>query len=273
MFGANDGLTTNLALVLGISATGVSSHTVLATGLAGLLAGALSMGAGEYVSVNSQLELLEASTPSPEAGSALPQLDLDANELALVYRARGMSADDADRRAAEVLRDLGAGEDTNPGMARPDPDRRETVGTGLRAGVSSFICFGSGAFIPVLPYLLGLRRYHRASGGRRYWSGPLCWLPESSWGSSPGDRHCARRCASCSLVTVRRPSPTCWVCSSTPASASALGRLGIRRHRSPRRALQQTGAVIGTDSGVGEAKARGGGSGSPAATKHEALSR
>ena len=156
VFGANDGLTTNLALVLGISATGVSSHTVLATGLAGLLAGALSMGAGEYVSVNSQLELIEASTPSPEAGSALPQLDLDPNELALVYRARGMSADEADRRAAEVLRDLGAGRERRPSMARPDLDRRETVGTGLSAGISSFIFFGSGAFIPVLPYLLGL---------------------------------------------------------------------------------------------------------------------
>ena len=63
------------------------------------------MGAGEYVSVNSQLELLEASTPSPDTGSALPQLDLDANELALVYRARGMSADEAALRAAEVLRE------------------------------------------------------------------------------------------------------------------------------------------------------------------------
>ena len=57
------------------------------------------------------------------------------------------------RRAAEVLRDLGAGEERQPAMARPDFDRRETVGTGLRAGVSSFIFFGSGAFIPVLPYL------------------------------------------------------------------------------------------------------------------------
>jgi VIT1/CCC1 family predicted Fe2+/Mn2+ transporter len=156
VFGANDGLVSNLALVLGISATGVSNQTVLATGFAGLLAGALSMGAGEYVSVNSQLELLEASTPSPDTGSALPQLDLDANELALVYRARGVSADDAARRAAEVLRELGTRRDSHPGMVGPDPDRRETVGTGLRAGVSSSICFGSGAFIPVLPYLLGL---------------------------------------------------------------------------------------------------------------------
>ena len=156
VFGANDGLVSNLALVLGISATGVSSHTVLATGFAGLLAGALSMGAGEYVSVSSQLELLDASTPSPDASSALRQLDLDANELALVYRARGMSADEAAGRAAEVLRELGSRGDRHLGMDGPDPDRRETVGTGLRAGVSSSICFGSGAFIPVLPYLLGL---------------------------------------------------------------------------------------------------------------------
>jgi vacuolar iron transporter family protein len=72
VFGANDGLLSNLALVLGISASGVSNHTVLVTGLAGLLAGALPMGAGEYVSVNSQRELLEASTPDPRAGTALP---------------------------------------------------------------------------------------------------------------------------------------------------------------------------------------------------------
>ena len=61
MFGANDGLVSNLALILGVGASGVASHTVLVTGLAGLLAGALSMGAGEYVSVSSQRELLELS--------------------------------------------------------------------------------------------------------------------------------------------------------------------------------------------------------------------
>jgi VIT1/CCC1 family predicted Fe2+/Mn2+ transporter len=71
VFGANDGLVSNLSLVLGISASGVSNQTVLLTGLAGLLAGALSMGAGEYVSVRSQRELLEASTPNPETHIAL----------------------------------------------------------------------------------------------------------------------------------------------------------------------------------------------------------
>jgi VIT1/CCC1 family predicted Fe2+/Mn2+ transporter len=156
VFGANDGLVSNLALVLGVSATGVTTHTVLATGLAGLLAGALSMGAGEYVSVSSQRELLEASTPSPQAGAALPQLDVDANELALVYRARGMSPADANAKAEEVLRTLardGAGAaDETAGR-----DRNEAVGSGLGAGLSSFCFFASGALIPVLPFLFGLQ--------------------------------------------------------------------------------------------------------------------
>jgi vacuolar iron transporter family protein len=155
VFGANDGLVSNLALVLGISATGVSTHTVLATGCAGLLAGALSMGAGEYVSVNSQRELLEASTPSPEAGSALPQLDVNANELALIYRARGMSAAEATTHADELLRNFGSG---HPGLGGPDVgSSHEAVGTGLRAGVSSFCFFACGALVPVLPYLFGLQ--------------------------------------------------------------------------------------------------------------------
>jgi vacuolar iron transporter family protein len=156
VFGANDGLVSNLALVLGISATGATTHTVLATGLAGLLAGALSMGAGEYVSVTSQRELLEASTPSPDAGIALPQLDINANELALVYRARGMSAEKATSYAADVLRNLDIGPASSR-LAGPDADRGEAVGTGLRAAVSSFSFFASGALIPVLPYLFGLR--------------------------------------------------------------------------------------------------------------------
>ncbi len=155
VFGANDGLVSNLALVLGISATGVTSHTVLATGLAGLLAGALSMGAGEYVSVNSQRELLEASTPSPEVGAALPALDVNANELQLVYRARGMTAEDAAGHAAKVLSDLAEG-GVHGRLGEHDADRHEAVGTGLRAAVSSFCFFASGALIPVLPYLFGL---------------------------------------------------------------------------------------------------------------------
>ena len=106
VFGANDGLVSNLALVLGIGAAGVDVRTILFTGLAGLLAGALSMGAGEYVSVRSQRELLQSTRPDPESQSALPHLDVDANELALVYRARGMQPPDAEEHARTVLATL-----------------------------------------------------------------------------------------------------------------------------------------------------------------------
>lgn len=177
VFGANDGLVSNLALVLGISASGVPNHVVLLTGLSGLLAGALSMGAGEYVSVRSQRELLDASTPNPEARSALPDLDVNANELTLVYRARGMSHEEATAHAAEVLRDFSADAErratstwtgavpTSPAPAAgpggadalEGADEHETVGTAWNAAISSFCFFASGALIPVLPYLFGLQ--------------------------------------------------------------------------------------------------------------------
>lgn len=148
VFGANDGLVSNLALVLGIGATGVSTPVILATGVAGLLAGALSMGAGEFVSVRSQRELLAASNPNPETHSALAHLDVDANELSLVYRARGMSEQEAEAHAAEVLADLSV----DRSVAAND---HEEIGSALGAAVSSFLFFASGAIIPVLPYLFG----------------------------------------------------------------------------------------------------------------------
>ncbi|MBA2550650.1 MAG: VIT1/CCC1 transporter family protein [Nocardioidaceae bacterium] len=151
VFGANDGLVSNLALVLGVVGAGARSDTVLLTGLAGLLAGALSMAAGEYISVRSQQELLEASTPGTATRSAVPNLDVDANELALVYRARGMSIDEAQRRAATVL----AERSFDPGTAGQGTGH-DVVGTGIGAALSSFCFFASGALVPVLPFLVGL---------------------------------------------------------------------------------------------------------------------
>jgi VIT1/CCC1 family predicted Fe2+/Mn2+ transporter len=178
VFGANDGLVSNLALVLGIGASGVATSTVLLSGLAGLLAGALSMGAGEFVSVRSQRELLEASSPSPDAAAALPHLDVDANELALVYRARGMSIEEATAHADAVLARLAvtpvdqgsplghlhevrgetrpAGSGTGGDQDADDADDLETHGTAWGAALSSFCFFASGAVVPVLPYLFGL---------------------------------------------------------------------------------------------------------------------
>ena len=151
VFGANDGLVSNLALVLGVAGSGVATTTVLLTGLAGLLSGALSMGAGEFISVRSQRELLDASAPGAGHVDAYPHLDVDANELALVYRARGMAAEQADRHAAEQLAAWPRVE-----QGADASDDHDVVGSGVSAALSSFAFFASGAAVPVLPFLLGL---------------------------------------------------------------------------------------------------------------------
>lgn len=148
IFGANDGVVSNFALVLGIGATGVSTQFVILAGIAGLLAGALSMATGEFVSVSSQRELLESSSPSPHRGSALSDLDVNANELALVYRARGLSEQQAAEKAAEVLRDHNADADE-------ESMRFDEIGSARGAALSSFLFFSVGAVVPVLPYLFG----------------------------------------------------------------------------------------------------------------------
>ncbi|HEU5223803.1 MAG TPA: VIT1/CCC1 family protein [Candidatus Lumbricidophila sp.] len=177
VFGMNDGLVSNLALILGMAGAGVDSHIVLLTGIAGLLAGALSMAAGEYVSVRSQRELLAASAPDPTLRQTYAELDLEANELALVYRARGMSADDADEHAAAVLARVKAGIATHPDLSdgghshAPHPTEpstfatvtaaspaveHEAVGTAIGAAAASFCFFAIGALMPIVPFLFGL---------------------------------------------------------------------------------------------------------------------
>ena len=163
VFGMNDGLVSNLALVMGIGATGVAPSVVLFTGVAGLLAGALSMAAGECVSVRSQRELLEASSPTQITLEAAQHLDLDHNELTLVYLARGMTPEDAEHRALERLGYLTC--DCNPQFsARPDgsqgpvdhSDSFAEIGSAWSASLSSFAFFASGALIPILPYIFGM---------------------------------------------------------------------------------------------------------------------
>jgi vacuolar iron transporter family protein len=157
VFGANDGLVSNLALVMGIGATGVAPQFVLFSGVAGLLAGALSMGAGEFVSVRSQRELLEATEPSNYADEVLPDLDLDANELALVYRTRGLDPDSAMERARLAVEAAHAADRSTPYSRPPEQsDAHEVVGGAWGAALSSFLFFASGAIIPVLPWIFGL---------------------------------------------------------------------------------------------------------------------
>lgn len=157
VFGANDGLVSNLALVMGIGATGVGAQFVLFSGIAGLLAGALSMGAGEFVSVRSQRELLAATEPSGYADQVLPDLDIDVNELALVYRARGMPEAEAAERAHRVVAAAqGADRSVPYRRDREQSSDDDVVGSALGAAGSSFLFFASGAVIPVLPWMLGM---------------------------------------------------------------------------------------------------------------------
>jgi len=166
VFGMNDGLVSNLALVLGVGATGMPPTAVLITGIAGLLAGALSMAAGEYISVSSQRELIDSSKPSLDTAKRVPALDAELNELALVYRARGMSQAEAEARARTVferIREAAALEAherepelaTAPVPTTPAAAGDDVVGSPWRAAAFSFVTFGVGALIPVLPYLFG----------------------------------------------------------------------------------------------------------------------
>lgn len=157
VFGANDGLVSNLALVLGIGATGVSSGFVLFSGIAGLLAGALSMGAGEFVSVRSQRELLAATEANDDAAASAADLDIDANELALVYRARGIGEVEALERASRIVAAARAGvERTTTGPVGTKSNDHDIIGSDWTVAISSFLLFASGAIIPVLPWIFGL---------------------------------------------------------------------------------------------------------------------
>lgn len=178
VFGANDGLVSNLALVVGVMGSGMDAKLILLTGISGLLAGALSMAAGEYVSVKSQAELLEASSPQESAGELVQALDMDANELALVYRARGLSQEEADAKARDVFIQLRAADhDATSGVnimnvepvgaapsahsaalspASDEPGGHEVIGEAWSAALSSFCFFATGALIPIVPFIFGM---------------------------------------------------------------------------------------------------------------------
>ena len=165
IFGANDGLVSNLALVLGMVGTGASGQVVLVTGIAGLLAGALSMAAGEYVSVSSQQELLAANAPAEDTAGAVPKLDVRENELELVYRARGMAPAEARAKAQRVFEEILSSPAVNADVPQQAPAHEssaeveqedgESTGSPVSAAVSSFLLFSLGAIVPVLPYLFG----------------------------------------------------------------------------------------------------------------------
>jgi VIT1/CCC1 family predicted Fe2+/Mn2+ transporter len=151
VFGVNDGLISNFSLVMGVSGAEASPKFILLTGIAGLLAGACSMAAGEYISVRSQRELFEQQL-------AMEKQELESSpgeeqeELALIYRAKGIPADQADELARQIV--------SNPETAIDTLAREElgldpaALGSPWTAAISSFLAFAIGALLPVIPYIL-----------------------------------------------------------------------------------------------------------------------
>jgi VIT1/CCC1 family predicted Fe2+/Mn2+ transporter len=153
IFGVSDGLVSNLSLVMGVAgAADQNSSFILLAGVAGLLAGAFSMAAGEYISMQSQRELFERQIALERAElEAAPEEE--AAELAGIYRAKGFTEEEATRIAHRLLRDPKTALDA---LVREelglDPDE---LGSPWGAALGSFLAFGVGALVPVLPYLFG----------------------------------------------------------------------------------------------------------------------
>lgn len=151
VFGASDGLVSNTALVMGFAGSGQAQGTVLLAGVAGLLAGAFSMAAGEYVSVASQKDIFRREIAMEAAELREKPLE-EQRELELIYRAKGLDKDTARQAAERIMADPAVALDT---LAREelglDPG---DLGSPVKVAASSFAAFAVGAVVPVIPYLI-----------------------------------------------------------------------------------------------------------------------
>jgi VIT1/CCC1 family predicted Fe2+/Mn2+ transporter len=153
VFGVNDGLLSNTSLILGMAGASTGTEMIVMAGIAGLLAGALSMAAGEYVSMRSQRELFEYQIDLERAEFAMfPEEEVE--ELAVIYAARGMSLQQARRATRQMMSDP---ENALDLLAREElgvnPD---DLGSPWGAALFSFLAFSAGAIIPLMPFLLNL---------------------------------------------------------------------------------------------------------------------
>jgi VIT1/CCC1 family predicted Fe2+/Mn2+ transporter len=153
VFGVNDGLVSNTSLVMGMAGAAVSNDVVFVTGIAGLLAGAFSMAAGEFISMKTQREMFEHQiAQEKEELSLYPEEE--AEELALIYEARGLPIEDARLMARTLIADPKTALDA---LAREElglnPD---DLGSATGAALWSFLSFSAGAILPLLPFLVGL---------------------------------------------------------------------------------------------------------------------
>jgi VIT1/CCC1 family predicted Fe2+/Mn2+ transporter len=149
VFGASDGLVSNVSLILGVAGADPSATYVRLAGIAGLIAGAVSMAAGEYVSMKAQAELLEREL-ALERRQLERQPHVETVELAQIYQSRGIDADTAMRMASEMMSDPERALETH---AREelgiDPD---ALGSPVGAAVGSFFAFSAGAIVPLIPW-------------------------------------------------------------------------------------------------------------------------
>lgn len=152
MFGMADGVVTNVSLILGFAGAHPAASVVRLAGLAGLVAGACSMGTGEYLSMSAQRELIEHELDVER--TALREMpEGETEELIEILVKKGLGAEVARRFAVEVMSD--------PNLALEVHSREElgvspgSLGSPLRSAASSFVAFSIGAFLPLLPWLLG----------------------------------------------------------------------------------------------------------------------
>ena len=152
VLGANDGLVSNLSLVMGVAGAELSGKGILVTGIAGLLAGAGSMALGEWLSVQSSRELYESEIATEAAElAAVPEEEEE--ELALIYQAKGLPEDQARALAGRLLANRETALDT---LAREELgiDPRELGGSAWEAAGTSFVLFALGAVVPLAPFFV-----------------------------------------------------------------------------------------------------------------------
>lgn len=152
VFGVSDGLVSNVALILGVAGAHPGPGFVRLAGLAGLIGGAVSMAAGEYISMTAQAELLERELEM-ERIELKRRPEGERRELVEIYRARGIEPDAAEDLATAMMRDPEIALETH---AREelgiDPNE---LGSPVAASVSSFLCFAAGALVPLIPWFFG----------------------------------------------------------------------------------------------------------------------
>ncbi len=152
VFGMSDGLVTNVSLILGVAGAHPGGSFVRLAGLAGLVAGSFSMAAGEYVSMRAQRELFERDL-AIERQALKDSPEDETQELIEIFKGKGLAPELARRLAREVMSD--------PDLALETHAREEfgvdphALGSPITAAISSFVAFTIGAFIPLLPWLLG----------------------------------------------------------------------------------------------------------------------